>query len=371
MAERQVTALGYCKSAALSWLLYDMILTIGDEVNYIWSRRWSTFTALFFIVRYVPLLAVTSSAVTSLLPDVAPQICDIFSWIEAGCTFVILVVVQIIMQFRLYVMYQKSRKVLIANICLCVIEVGVAVALVVLEFTKTQPLPNSPFVWGSCFSLSPKEIAVVLLAPLAYESYLALLAINKTVQTNRTRMAVGKRTNLMSLLVRDNIVYFVLIAGTLIWVTLVWFFYPVNPGNSLISFTHVSGSIGGTRLIINVRRTALKPHSGSLAETDEPTSGIELRGGLPRQQRQRPRSFHVTQGPSFGNLDGMVHDAEVDEDELHDDDNDDDLISPVDYGHRRRRSLADSGVQVDDRWATATGRRNGVSKALDALRSVP
>jgi len=81
-------------AAALSWLLYDMILTIGDEVNYIWSRRWSTFTALFFIVRYVPLLAVTSSALTSLLPDVAPGVCDIFSWIEAGCTFVILVVVQ-------------------------------------------------------------------------------------------------------------------------------------------------------------------------------------------------------------------------------------------------------------------------------------
>ena len=45
---------------------------------------------------------------------------------------------------------------------------------------------------------------------LAYETYLALLALNKTWQTNRTRHALGKRTSLMSLLVRDNIVYFFL-----------------------------------------------------------------------------------------------------------------------------------------------------------------
>ncbi|KAH7104964.1 hypothetical protein BKA62DRAFT_431288 [Auriculariales sp. MPI-PUGE-AT-0066] len=368
MTDKQVTALGYCKCAAVSWLLYDIVLTMGDEINYIWRRRWSMFTFLFFLARYVPLLAVTSSAATSLFPDVDPKVCDIFQWVEAACTFVALIVVQVIMQFRLYVMYQKSRKVLLANIFLCIVEVAIAVALVIIEFTKTVPLPNSPFVYGSCFSLSPREIAVVLLAPLAYESYLAILAINKTFQTNRARLALGKRTNLMSLLVRDNIFYFLLIAGTLIWVTLVWFFYPVSPGNSLISFTQVSGSIGGTRLILSVRRTALKPNSTSIATT-EPTSGIEMRS--PKSPR-RPRSFHATQGPSFGNLDGMgIDDTDMNDDDLVSPVSGEDLISPIDYG-RPTRSHVDSGIHViNDRWAAVSGRQNGLSKAMDALRSMP
>jgi hypothetical protein len=81
-------------AAALAWLLYDFTLTMADEYTYIWSRRWSTFTLLFFIARYIPLLAVTSSAATSLFANVSPEICDTFQWIEAGCTFVILVSVQ-------------------------------------------------------------------------------------------------------------------------------------------------------------------------------------------------------------------------------------------------------------------------------------
>lgn len=45
---------------------------------------------------------------------------------------------------------------------------------------------------------------------LAFETYLAFLALNKTYQTTRTRYAMGKRTSLMHLLVRDNIIYFFL-----------------------------------------------------------------------------------------------------------------------------------------------------------------
>ncbi|KZW02619.1 hypothetical protein EXIGLDRAFT_732875 [Exidia glandulosa HHB12029] len=374
MTDKQATASGYCKAAALAWLLYDMALTIDLEVNYIWRRRWTTFTALFVIVRYVPLVVVASSAATNFFPGVTASICDAFSWVEAAGTFIILVVVQVILQFRLYVMYAKSRRVLFFNALLCLVELGIAVALIAIVFPKTVPLPNSPYVFGSCFSHSPQEIAVVLLAPLAYETYLAFLALNKTYQTTRTRYAMGKRTSLMHILVRDNIAYFFLVAGTLIWVTLVWFFFPVSPGNSLISFTHVSGSIGGTRLILNVRRTALKPHSASLADSDEPTSAMEL---PVMRRRAREPSFHVTQGPSFGNLDAdhfEVHDDHMDDGVVEEDD-DGGFISPVDYGRPTwPANPKDSGVhlpQDDDRWAAISGRQDGVGKMLNALRSRP
>lgn len=133
-----------------------------------------------------------------------------------------------------------------------------------------------------------------------------------------------------------------------------------SPADAPASFTHVSGSIGGTRLILNVRRMALKPHSGSLADSNEPSSAMEL------PVIRRPPSFHVTQGPSFGNLD--PHDLDLNED----DDDDNGFISPVDYGGY----AADSGVHLtgtepDDRWAAVSGRQDGVGKMLNALRSRP
>ncbi|KZV77957.1 hypothetical protein EXIGLDRAFT_719172 [Exidia glandulosa HHB12029] len=363
MTSKEATASGYCKAAALAWLLYDVAITLDLEIDYIWRRRWTTFTGLFIIVRYLPLFVVGSSAATNFFPGVSAAICDAFSWVEAGGTFIILVVVQIILQFRLYVMYGKSRKVLVCNALLCLVELGIAIALVAVIFPKTVSLPNSPSVFGSCFSHSPKEIAVVLLAPLAYETYLAFLALNKTYQTTRSRHALGKQTSIMHLLVRDNIVYFFLVAGTLIWVTLVWFFYPVSPGNSLISFTHVSGSIGGTRLILNVRRMAFRPHSASLV----PSSAMEL----PVVRNSEP-AYHFTHDPSFGNSEASA--LAIDDDHM-DDTVDGDIISgfnnsPSDYGERPAWTK-DSGVSLpqNERWV-ASGRRD-FGQVLNSLRSRP
>jgi len=163
------------------------------------------------------------------------------------------------------------------NALLCLLELMIAGALIGVYFPQTTPLPNSPLVLGSCFSKSPPDIAVVLIAPLTFETYLAFLALRKSFQDN-ARRAVGKRTSLMSLLIRDNIIYFFLIAGTLIAVTIGWFFWPVSPGNSLITFTHVSGSIGGSRLIINVRHVAHTMEHG-----DDQDDGMDDPAMLSRQ----------------------------------------------------------------------------------------
>lgn len=70
------------------------MLTMDLEVNYIWRRRWTTFTTLFAIVRYLPVVVVGSSAATNFFPGVSAAICSAFSWVEAAGTFIILIVVQ-------------------------------------------------------------------------------------------------------------------------------------------------------------------------------------------------------------------------------------------------------------------------------------
>ncbi|KDQ55172.1 hypothetical protein JAAARDRAFT_196037 [Jaapia argillacea MUCL 33604] len=46
-------AVNHAGVGALAFLIYDIILTFDDEVNLIWSRRWTYTKFLFFYVRYM------------------------------------------------------------------------------------------------------------------------------------------------------------------------------------------------------------------------------------------------------------------------------------------------------------------------------
>ena len=42
-------------------LVYEYIITFGQDVQLFWRRKWSGATALFFLNRYLPLLGVRMS----------------------------------------------------------------------------------------------------------------------------------------------------------------------------------------------------------------------------------------------------------------------------------------------------------------------
>lgn len=48
--------LSYFLVSACAALLYDYVLTIGKEIELIWSQRWSLMTVLYFSIRYAGLL---------------------------------------------------------------------------------------------------------------------------------------------------------------------------------------------------------------------------------------------------------------------------------------------------------------------------
>ncbi|KAG8806561.1 hypothetical protein FRC17_004924, partial [Serendipita sp. 399] len=43
----------YVNYAAFTFMLYDMLLTLADEVKYIWRARWTVIKVVFLINRYV------------------------------------------------------------------------------------------------------------------------------------------------------------------------------------------------------------------------------------------------------------------------------------------------------------------------------
>ncbi|KAG1859302.1 hypothetical protein F4604DRAFT_1930845 [Suillus subluteus] len=88
--------------AASTGLIYDWVLTFGQEVELVWRQRWSLMTFLYLSVRYIGILA----AVIQILGHI---IRSAISW----TIVVINAILGVIMIARLNAMYQQSKKVLI------------------------------------------------------------------------------------------------------------------------------------------------------------------------------------------------------------------------------------------------------------------
>ncbi|KZV99618.1 hypothetical protein EXIGLDRAFT_762489 [Exidia glandulosa HHB12029] len=57
------TPSGYLQIACTIWFLYDWILTLEDEVEYIWRRKWTFAKGLFIIIRISAILPLFVEAV--------------------------------------------------------------------------------------------------------------------------------------------------------------------------------------------------------------------------------------------------------------------------------------------------------------------
>ncbi|OAX35733.1 hypothetical protein K503DRAFT_773171, partial [Rhizopogon vinicolor AM-OR11-026] len=45
--------LSYSIAASIALVVYDWVLTLGQEVEFVWMQRWSFMTVLYLSVRYI------------------------------------------------------------------------------------------------------------------------------------------------------------------------------------------------------------------------------------------------------------------------------------------------------------------------------
>lgn len=256
------TPTGYLQIACTSWFLYDWVLTLEDEINLVWLRKWTLTKGLYILIRLTTLILLVAETVQYVVLENLPESrCNIFSWVMACATAVVVVEVDIVLQLRVYIMYRKSRFILWLNAALCVANVGCAAAILVIFFSKTHFVGVPAYIQGACYDMRPKVLGAVWVAPLAYELYLAALAVYRLVQDHSAYGGVLDGPSLITILARDSVVYFFLIAGVAAMNIVLWALTPVTPGDSAVNLIHAAGGIGGARIILSMRDAALRPPS--------------------------------------------------------------------------------------------------------------
>ncbi|KAG1778975.1 hypothetical protein EV702DRAFT_113438 [Suillus placidus] len=133
----------YWMVAAGAVVVYDWVLTLGQEIELIWRQRWSLMTMLYLVIRYIGL---PYSAVSTLQNITSVSLTDAVSNIAycaiSGTNVVVAAMLGVIMIARLHAMYQRSRIILIFLVIIFLainIACGV-IAAITLKHTVAEEL---------------------------------------------------------------------------------------------------------------------------------------------------------------------------------------------------------------------------------------
>ncbi|KIJ28625.1 hypothetical protein M422DRAFT_784498 [Sphaerobolus stellatus SS14] len=274
----QGLATQYSVAAALTFLIYDYSITLDTELTYIWKNPAgnSPWTWLFFLNRYVGLLSVTFEAI-GILTDFGgrdiTEVCTIFYWWEALWGILSLLIVEVILQTKIYIVYNRSRTLLKVLIPLFILSAAATFVFFII-FVLNIKTPNIPKnivedfrdnfgklgPLKGCFTIGGSYPFWVWLPVLTFETFLCLLMVLKVCEIYR----VDWRSPLLKTIVVDSILYFLPVFGLLLGSSLLWGIEGKHL-NNLVELTGpwvtVIASALGSRLLLNIREEFSKGRS--------------------------------------------------------------------------------------------------------------
>ncbi|KAG6380597.1 hypothetical protein JVT61DRAFT_4961 [Boletus reticuloceps] len=179
----------FCAIGAYTWFLYDYIIMLPTEIRYVWIKPWGVSKALFLWMRYFGVALLTVYMGILFTPSHSEQ------------------------------PSQLQRESLVAGVLPQVI----------------------------CFRYGSQ-------VGLAFECWLAGLAVWKAVDRHRKGVMVnGQKVDLLSLLIRDSVIYFFLIAAGLASNAFIWLASTAAVDAVVVPLAHASMIVGGSRLFLNLR----------------------------------------------------------------------------------------------------------------------
>ncbi|KAJ2928246.1 hypothetical protein H1R20_g8852, partial [Candolleomyces eurysporus] len=114
LALKVVQDQGYSRAAALTFLIYDILSLLEEEIELIWRKRWSFTKVLYLIERYYCVAAVVIMIISGAIPNPSGQLyVHLTTYIRAmslaGSKFCV-AVIDTICIIRIYALYKSNKK---------------------------------------------------------------------------------------------------------------------------------------------------------------------------------------------------------------------------------------------------------------------
>jgi len=275
---QDILVVNYLHLLAISFLFYDHLITLGNEVEYLWKRPKTPSSYWFFFNRYFAFFGNISVVILGFT-SLQPHSCKNFSLYRQLLLVFNQVLVCILLTLRIYALYACSVRIL-AYLC------GSAVVLAAVACWALFGQKSAPSQQLGCHIALSSDTAIHLAAAwealFVYDTILFGLTIAKTWNGRHEHGITRISVPIIRLIFRDGSIYFAVMA--LANLSNILTFYLGSPfiRGGLSTFASSISVTMMSRLMLNLHQSAdigiysTGIYTGTNVEYSQPTGTIEL-----------------------------------------------------------------------------------------------
>jgi hypothetical protein len=266
-AVRDLRIVNLAAAGATAWVAYDILITIGQEVAYIWRAKWSMLKFLYLISRYYSFFHLIISIAVSTNYELSLSFCKGWLWFVAYSGPVIsAAAIDALLILRLHAVYEFNKRLLIFLLCLYIIEFAIVITVATYLLSNTQAFIQSPVLLSGCLATTAPNTNISLIAwipNLLVNCTFFVLTIYKFAHLVRivngsglwTTLRKGKNISpIMALFVRDGAICFGMVLAALLLNIIFIIVVAGSPLNQMgTAWLVATYSVAGSRLVLNLR----------------------------------------------------------------------------------------------------------------------
>ncbi|KAJ7483259.1 hypothetical protein FB451DRAFT_1233922 [Mycena latifolia] len=267
-----------CATAAfVSILVYDWLLTLRSEVEYIWKQKMSFGKLLYLLNRYLVIidLVILLNSYANPIIRGSKVFCVPWFHIDSWLGVISIVTIDTIMLIRVWAMWHRSKKALVFLLSLQVLcnlaEAGATLWASLTLFSIPSPNNIRPCLTGFA---RPNVLYALFMGVVVWDLVVMVATLIRAIPALRLNRTA---TPMIGLLLRDGIQYFVLMLFIALGCIIVLNVAPGALATMLLTLQRVTNSVIGSRIMLNLRGMLLNPSYNSHdSDTLQGSSTLEL-----------------------------------------------------------------------------------------------
>ncbi|CAE6482287.1 unnamed protein product [Rhizoctonia solani] len=250
----------YLAVISLCLLIYDCVITIDQEVKFVWSQRWSFGKVVYLFIRYATILMMIGHvACIHVLNSPIAAVAAIFVWSQV----VIIIAGSSVLVVRTWLLWGGARWVLAALIGGLILASALSIYYVNIDMERFSIITSvNPQLFHGCVVRIPPTVWRPFVSPLVYETFIIILTVVKVSLT-------PNRAPLVMRLLLDGTLYYVVVVAVLLLTTIGAAYAPTRPLVIGSGFHTACISIGCSRLVLSLHSWAYETKRRSLAHTSQ------------------------------------------------------------------------------------------------------
>lgn len=249
---RELRIWKYAHIAAYVVLVWDWIICLEDEVEWIWTRKRTLFTALCMVVRYVPLPMYTIALVSTFQSEWSPRTCESIAALPTLFVCFAMLSAHTVFLIRTWALYGRSRTVLLTLCCALALDAAFLFASLIDQRVSVPPPGHG------CLPGAPRLVFGILtwVAPLIFDTLIFAFTLWKTLWFVREH---GSDASLFVVFLRDGVVYYAVIFVCYLTTILIYVLAPPALKDLNAGFSVVLTLVMTERLLLHLRMAVQKP----------------------------------------------------------------------------------------------------------------